>query len=210
MAIIELKNVSKSYNKTILKNISLKIKENELIAITGESGKGKSTLLNIMGLLEEIDSGEVIIDGEKNIKPNSCKSSKILRNKISYLFQNFALVDEETVAKNLLLALQYTKESKSKKMELIDSALCKVGLDGYKNRKIFELSGGEQQRVAIARILLKPSKIILADEPTGSLDEHNRDRVISLLKNINKEGKAVVIVTHDKNVANECDRIIEL
>lgn len=210
MSIIRLENVSKSYNKKVLDNISIDIKEEELVAITGESGRGKSTLLNIIGLLEYPDSGKVIVDGQTNVKPSSMKANKILRNKISYLFQNFALIDEESVYSNLMLSLKYNSCSKSEKKEKIKNALNKVGLENYEKRKIYELSGGEQQRVAIARVILKPSKIILADEPTGSLDEKNRDQVISLLKYLNKEGKTVVIVTHDKNVANECDRIIEL
>lgn len=210
MSIIMLENVSKSYNKKVLDNISIDIKEGELVAITGESGRGKSTLLNIIGLLEYPDEGKLIIDGEVNVKPSSMKANKILRNKISYLFQNFALIDEGSVYSNLMLSLKYNSCSKSEKKEKIKNALNKVGLENYEKRKIYELSGGEQQRVAIARVILKPSKIILADEPTGSLDEKNRDQVISLLKYLNKEGKTVVIVTHDKNVANECDRIIEL
>lgn len=211
MSIIEINNISKSYGqKNILKDISMKIEEGELVAITGESGKGKSTMLNIIGLLESIDNGQVIIDGQKNIKPNSFAASKLLRTKISYLFQNFALIDEETVINNLLIALKYAKDNKKEKLKKISEALKMVGLDGFEKRKVFELSGGEQQRVAIARIILKPSKIVLADEPTGSLDENNRDKVVDLLKTINKLGKTVVIVTHDKYVANECTKVIKL
>lgn len=210
MAIIELKGVTKSYNKKILDNFNISINEKEFVAIVGESGKGKSTLLNIVGLLENVDSGEIIIDGESNIEPNSSKASKILRYKINYLFQNFALIDEETVMKNHMLALKYVSINKVDKVNRIKEALDKVGLSGYEDKKVFELSGGEQQRVAIARCILKPSKIILADEPTGSLDEKNRDKVIGLLKDMNKEGKTILVVTHDKKVAEECGRIIEL
>ena len=210
MAIIELKGVTKSYNKKILDNFNMSINENEFVAIVGESGKGKSTLLNIVGLLENVDSGEIIIDGESNIEPNSSKASKILRYKINYLFQNFALIDEETVMKNLMLALKYVSINKVDKVNRIKEALDKVGLSGYKDKKVFELSGGEQQRVAIARCILKQSKIILADEPTGSLDEKNRDKVICLLKDMNKEGKTILVVTHDKKVAEEGGRIIDL
>lgn len=208
--VIELRNVSKSYEKKILNNLSMKIQENEIVAIVGQSGKGKSTLLNIIGLLEDADSGEVIIDNEKNVKINSSKATQIIREKISYLFQNFALIEQETVYENLEIALKYVKLRKREKVELIKSALKSVDLEGYENRKIFELSGGEQQRVAIARVILKPSKIILADEPTGSLDIENRNKVMALLRQLNKEGKTVVIVTHDRELANNCDRIIEL
>lgn len=207
---IKLENVSKSYSKSILKNISLEIKQGEFVAIVGESGKGKSTLLNIIGLLEKADSGKVFIDGECNIEPNSSKAAKVLRYKINYLFQNFALIDEKNVYKNLMLSLQYVKANKKRKIQMIDSVLSKVGLEGYGNRKVFELSGGEQQRVAIARCMLKPCKIVLADEPTGSLDINNRDRVLKLLNELNKEGKTIIIVTHDKEVAESCSRIINL
>jgi putative ABC transport system ATP-binding protein len=211
LSIIELCNISKSYgSKKILDNISININEGEFVAITGESGKGKSTILNIIGLLEIFDSGKLTIDNETNLVPNSIKSRKMLREKISYLFQNFALVDQETVLYNLLLVLKYVKQNKNYKLKIIKESLSKVGLDGYEKRKIYELSGGEQQRVAIARILLKPSKIVLADEPTGSLDENNRDAVINLLRLLNNDGKTIVIVTHDKSVAKSCDRIINL
>lgn len=211
MSIIELKNIKKSYgNKEILKDVSIKIEKGELIGIIGESGKGKSTILNIIGLLETCDSGQVIIDNQVNLKPNSIAATKMLRTKVSYLFQNFALIDEETVLNNLLLATKYAGGNKREKLENINEALKRVGLEEYEKRKIYELSGGEQQRVAIARIMLKPSKIVLADEPTGSLDEMNRNRILELLKQINKEGKTVIIVTHDKYVASNCDRIIKL
>lgn len=208
--IIELKAISKSYDKNIINNLSIKIKENEMVAIVGQSGKGKSTLLNIIGLLENADSGEVIIDDRKNIKANSNEATKIIREKISYLFQNFALVEQETVYENLKIALKYVKISNNEKEKLIKSALKSVDLEGYEKRKIFELSGGEQQRVAIARVILKPSKIVLADEPTGSLDSKNRDKVLELLKKMNKDGKTIVIVTHDNQLASNCDRSIEL
>lgn len=210
MGIIELKNISKSYDKNILNKISLEIEQGEMVSIVGKSGAGKSTVLNIIGLLESIDSGELIIDSNSNIKPNSKKANEIMREKISYLFQNFALIDQETVYENLSIALKYVKANKVEKRNLIKNALKRVELEDYEDKKIFELSGGEQQRVAIARIILKPSKIILADEPTGSLDIENRNKVISLLRELNKEGKTIVVVTHDGDVAKSCDRIIKL
>jgi putative ABC transport system ATP-binding protein len=211
MEIIKLQDVNKSYgNKKVLVNLSLSISEGEFVAIIGDSGKGKSTLLNIIGLLENIDGGNLLIDGEENIKVNSTKAMKVIREKISYLFQNFALVDEDTVNYNLNLALKYIKISKYDKEEKIKNALIDVGLQGYGKRKIYELSGGEQQRVSIARTMLKPSKIVLADEPTGSLDEGNAKVVLKLLRSLNKNGKTVVIVTHDKKLSTQCDRIISL
>jgi putative bacteriocin export ABC transporter, lactococcin 972 group len=211
MAIVQLSEITKRYGeKVVLNKFSLKINSGDFIALTGESGRGKSTVLNIIGLLEDYDEGELIIDGEREITPNSTKSTKILREKISYLFQNFALIDEETVYYNLQLALKYVSGTKKEKKEKIIRALNIVGLDGYEEQKIYELSGGEQQRVAIARIILKPCEVILADEPTGSLDEKNRDIVLDLLKELNHQGKTVIIVTHDKYVAGQCNRTIKL
>lgn len=211
MSIIQLKNINKKYGtKMIFDNFSLEIQTGEFVAITGYSGCGKSTLLNIIGLLEDFDSGELIIDGDINVRPNSNFANKILREKIGYLFQNFALVDDETVQYNLKFALKYLNGSKKEKRYKMGKALAQVGLKGYSDRKVYELSGGEQQRVAIARIMLKPSKIILADEPTGSLDEKNRDIVMHLLKILNSQGKTIVLVTHDKLVAQQCGRVIPL
>lgn len=210
MSVIKLKNINKLYGKkNILNNFSIEVEENEFLAITGPSGCGKSTLLNIIGLLEPFNSGELIIDGYKNIPPNSKTANKILREKISYLFQNYALIDEETVAYNLALALKYNKQNKNNKTAISD-ALDRVGLNGYEHKKIYTLSGGEQQRVSIARILLKPSKIILADEPTGSLDDRNRDIVIDLLKELHLMNKTIIIVTHDNYVSNKCQNVISL
>lgn len=211
MSIIELNNISKVYKqKEVLKNFSLKIEEGEMVAITGKSGKGKTTILNIIGLLESYNEGTLRIDGEENIKVNSRKAIGILREKISYLFQNFALIDEETVEENLKLSLKYVKATKKEKIDMMSQALKEVGLEGFEKRKVFELSGGEQQRVALARIILKPSKIILADEPTGSLDDENLHLVLDILKSLNKKGKTIVIVTHDLRVANECNNIINI
>lgn len=211
MGIIELKSMNKAFgSKTIFKDFKLIVESGEFVAVMGESGCGKSTLLNIIGLLEEFDSGELIIDGVSNVRPNSVSANKLLREKISYLFQNYALVDEETVLDNLYLALRYVKSNKKQKEDLIQESLKMVGLTGYEKRKIYELSGGEQQRVALARVMLKPSNIILADEPTGSLDEKNRDAVLSLLREFNSTGKTVIIVTHDHYVANQCTRVINL
>jgi putative ABC transport system ATP-binding protein len=211
MAIIEFKNICKSYGKKqIFKDLSFEIEDGEMVAIIGESGSGKSTILNIIGLLETIDSGKYILDGEENIKINSGRATIALRKNINYLFQNFALIEEESVYSNLEIALKYTKKSKKEKLDSIKNALIEVGLKDYENRKIYELSGGEQQRVAIARCILKPSKIILADEPTGSLDKNNVLIVLDLLKKLNKKGQTVIIVTHDPFVAESCTRIINL
>ena len=157
-----------------------------------------------------MEQGEYILFNEPAPKSNTKKSNQIIREKISYLFQNFALVDSLTVKENLLMALKYVKNSKKDKEEAINKALSQVGLDGFENSKVFEISGGEQQRVSIARAILKPSELILADEPTGSLDAKNRDEIMDILRNLNRNGKTIVIVTHDAEVAKKCDRIINL
>lgn len=211
MSIIELKEITKAHgSKVVLDKFSLKINEGDMIAIMGASGKGKTTILNILGLIEKYDSGDYLLDGENNIKINSTKTTKILREKISYLFQNFALIEDETVYYNLNLALKYVKTNKVEKALMIKEALEKVGLPNIEKSKIYELSGGEQQRIALARIILKPCKIILADEPTGSLDEENAKLVVNLLKDLNNNGKTIIIVTHDDAVAKECNSIVQL
>lgn len=207
--IIELKNINKSYsNKYLFKNLDFSIKKGEMVAITGPSGVGKSTLLNIIGLIDKPDSGEVVICSNKNPFDKEKVKLKLFRDNIGYLFQNYALVDNYTVSKNLDIALEYVKNKNKKRLK--EEALEKVGLLDKLNNKIFELSGGEQQRVALARLMLKEKDIILADEPTGSLDEDNRDIILKLLKLLNDEGKTIVLVTHDKTVANMCNREINI
>lgn len=210
MELIKLNNVIKNFgSKPILENLSLQIEEGKIYAITGKSGCGKSTLLNIMGGIEKATSGDVEILGNKNLNPQSQKVRKLLRYQISYLFQNYALSDNDTVEYNLKMALVYNKEIKDKKRAIAD-ALVKVGLKGYEQQKVHTLSGGEQQRVAVARLLLKPTKIILADEPTGNLDIENRDAIFELLLDLNKAGKTIVLVTHDIKLTQKCDVIIKL
>ena len=207
--VIELKNINKNYgNKYLFKNLNFSIKKGEMIAITGASGSGKSTLLNIIGLIDKPNSGEVSICGNKNPYDKEKIKLNLFRNNIGYLFQNYALVDNYTVSKNLDIALEYVKGKNKNKLK--EEALDKVGLLDKLNNKVFELSGGEQQRVALARLMLKKNDIILADEPTGSLDEDNKAIILKLLKELNNEGKTVVIVTHDKVVADICDREINI
>ncbi|WP_195986798.1 putative bacteriocin export ABC transporter [Clostridium sp. D53t1_180928_C8] len=207
--IIELKNINKSYsNRYLFKNLDLLIKKGEMVAITGPSGIGKSTLLNIIGLIDKPDSGEVVICSNKNPFDKEKVKLKLFRDNIGYLFQNYALVDNYTVSKNLDIALEYVKNKNKKRLK--EEALERVGLLDKLNNKIFELSGGEQQRVALARLMLKEKEIILADEPTGSLDEDNRDIILKLLKQLNDEGKTIVLVTHDRIVANMCNREVNI
>lgn len=204
MKVIKIINMNKSYQDNIIfDKFNFEVEENTFNVVMGVSGSGKSTLLNIIGLLDKADSGDVILFGEKNIKPFSRKAEKMLREKIGYLFQNFALVENETVEYNLKLALDNIKADKKEK---IKEVLKEVQLEGYENKKIYKCSGGEQQRVAIARLLLKQCDLILADEPTGSLDESNREIIIKLLKRMQDSGKTIVVVSHDpvfKDIANQ-------
>ena len=207
----ELINVSKSYgDHVVLDNMSIAVGEGEMVAITGKSGSGKTTILNIMGLLEKQDSGVVKLFDEKSPRIGSVGANKLLRTRLSYLFQNCALIDEATVDYNLEIPLIYAKKTRREKQELKMDALKKVGLNISLKQKIYELSGGEQQRVAIARILLKSCDLILADEPTGSLDSENRSEIMRILKELNHAGKTIIVVTHDRYVAEACDRTINL
>ncbi|WP_297638848.1 putative bacteriocin export ABC transporter [uncultured Clostridium sp.] len=211
MSILELDNIIKKFDeKIILNEFSMKVEKGELLAIVGKSGSGKSTLLNIMGLLDNFDSGDLSILGNKNIKINSKLSEQLLREKIGYLFQNFALIESKSVNYNIDLATKYLKLTKIEKNNLIKSVLNDVGLEDYGNKMIYELSGGEQQRVAIARLMVKKCDLILADEPTGSLDKENRDKIFSYLKNLQKNGKTIILVTHDEEIASKCDRMIKV
>ncbi|SDW06723.1 putative ABC transport system ATP-binding protein [Marininema mesophilum] len=208
MAITMSKLCKKLGDKVIFSNFNLEIQDGELVAITGPSGKGKSTLLNIIGLLEDPDSGDIIIKGMKNPWKKEREKIKLIRHSIGYLFQNYALIEQATVSKNLDIALAYSDVEDKKKEKY--RALERVGLPEKLNKKVYELSGGEQQRVALARLMLKKSEIILADEPTGSLDMENREDVFNLLKELNEEGKTVVIVSHDPDIAAGCQRRVAL
>ena len=209
MKAIEIKDICKKYGEIeVLKNFNMDVEENEFVCIVGGSGSGKSTLLNIIGLLEKADSGEVIYFNEKSCKPYSNNAVKMLRNEIGYLFQNFALVDDESVYNNLKIALEYTKVIN--KAEAIANALKEVGLSGIEKKKVYKCSGGEQQRIAVARLLLKPCRIVLADEPTGSLDPHNKKIVIDLLLHLKEIGKTVLVVTHDQEVAAVANKVVRL
>lgn len=208
---LTIKNLTKKFeNKTVFDHFNLTVEPGELVAITGPSGSGKSTLLNILGLIENFDQGDYLLFGEQNVKPNSKLAQQLIRDKISYLFQNFALIEEETVEANLLLAVRYLKADQKTKKATISSALQRVGLAGYEKSHIFELSGGQQQRVAVERAIIKPSELILADEPTGSLDLKNRDEIMTLLRELNQQGKTIIVVTHDQAVADQCQREVYL
>ena len=176
MADIILSNICKRFGeKTLFENFSLKIERGEFLSIMGESGAGKTTLLNMMGLLDRPDSGTVVLCGQENPAFSSRTAVNLRRRHISYLFQNYGLIDTETVENNMRIATHFKSISKKKERRLIADALEQVGLQGYEKRKVYTLSGGEQQRVALAKVIAKSPQIIFADEPTGSLDECNRE-----------------------------------
>ena len=198
---IDLLNVSKSFgSKKIFTDLNLKFESGKSYALIGGSGSGKSTLLNIIGRLEKIDSGNVLVDKQDIWK---IKERTFFKNTVGYVFQNYSLIENKTVYDNLKLI---TKDKKT-----ITDVLEKVGLSSdYLHQKIYELSGGQAQRVAIARMLMKPRKIILADEPTGALDGKIGKEIIRLLLNEIAEDKYVIIATHDPAVYNEVDVIIDM
>ncbi|KJU93850.1 MULTISPECIES: ATP-binding cassette domain-containing protein [Streptococcus] len=198
---IDLLNVSKSFgSKKIFTDLNLKFESGKSYALIGGSGSGKSTLLNIIGRLEKIDSGNVLVDKQDIWK---IKERTFFKNTVGYVFQNYSLIENKTVYDNLKLI---TKDKK-----IITDVLEKVGLSSdYLHQKIYELSGGQAQRVAIARMLMKPRKIILADEPTGALDGEIGKEIIRLLLNERDEEKYVIIATHDPAVYNKVDVIIDM
>lgn len=198
---IDLLNVSKSFgSKKIFTDLNLRFESGKSYALIGGSGSGKSTLLNIIGRLEKIDSGNVLVDKQDIWK---IKEKTFFKNTVGYVFQNYSLIENKTVYDNLKLI---TKDKK-----IVTDVLEKVGLSSdYLHQKIYELSGGQAQRVAIARMLMKPRKIILADEPTGALDGEIGKEIIRLLLNERDEDKYVIIATHDPAVYNKVDVIIDM
>lgn len=208
---IELQEVSKKFGKhQIFDNYSLSIPAEKMTAILGKSGAGKSTLLNLIGLIEEADAGRIYIAGQQVPKINSKAALLMRRNFISFLFQNFALIEDDSIERNLNISLVYEKTNGKEKRRRMREALNQVGITHKLSEKVYALSGGEKQRVALARALLKRSKIILADEPTGSLDGENRGLILSLLRQEVDKGKTVIIVTHDPAVVAACDEFIEI
>ena len=195
---IVLRDVSKKFgNHRVLENINLDICQGEFVCIFGKSGGGKTTLLNIIGTLEDYDSGRVFCFSKQDPVKNKKIGEILRREKIAYLFQNFALVEKMTVEENMLLATKYNKGKN--KPKIIEDALSKMGVLDKLKSKVYELSGGEQQRVALTRNMVKPFEIMLADEPTGSLDYESKKIVSDTLIQLNSEGKTIVVVSHDKD-----------
>ena len=216
MSIIELRNIKKNYGKELskveaLKGVSLSIKEGEMVAIMGPSGGGKRTLLNIIGCIDTPSEGTYILEGQEVSSLNFNKLSFARNKKLSFIFQNFALLKDFSVIDNVIMPLNFRKVSYKLKKELALKYIEKLEIKGLYNRKVKDLSGGQQQRVAIARALTQESNIILADEPTGALDQSNGKNIMTILKNLNEEyNKTIIIVTHDNNVASYCSRIINI
>ncbi len=212
MSAVEVRHVTKKFGaRTILKDISFSVEDGELVALIGPSGCGKSTLLNMIGTLESIDKGDIRINGKKLPNINSKKATILRRNTINYLFQSYALISDMTVFQNLLLSMHFLHFRQKDKELRIHQILQTVGLSHLENAVVNTLSGGEQQRVALARTILKPGKLILADEPTGALDAKSAELSFSLIRNLCKKyQKTVIMVTHSLDLAQRADRVIDL
>jgi putative ABC transport system ATP-binding protein len=210
---IRFEGITKTYpmgkrNLTVLKNVSLEIKKGELVAIMGPSGSGKSTMLNLMGCLDKPSSGKYYLENREVSRLSGRELAQIRGQKIGFIFQTFNLLSRLSALANVELGLTYAGGINRK---MARQALANVGLSERVNHRPIELSGGEQQRVAIARALVKNPSLFLADEPTGQLDSHSGEEVISLLTSLNTEqGITLVMVTHDINIAHHCQRIIRL
>lgn len=212
---IELKNIHKSYtigsnSLHVLKGINFKVAEGEMVAIMGSSGSGKSTLLNILGILDDADEGEYKLDG-KIIKNLNEKIAARYRNKfLGFVFQSFNLIAYKNALDNVALPLYYQGVKRNIRMEKAMHYLDKVGLADWAAHLPNELSGGEKQRVAIARALAGNPKVLLADEPTGNLDSTTSYEVMELIQDINDDGKTILVVTHENDIAHMCKRIVKL
>lgn len=213
---IEIANLTKIYNsgkpnsQTALDNVSFTVLDGELVAVIGKSGAGKSTLLNIVACLDTPTSGSVILDGEEISSASEKKRAAVRMNKLGIVTQTPLLVEEISAVENVKLPLVLKKLKMSECNQKAANLLKSVGLEGKIEQTVKTLSGGEKQRVSIARALASDPKIILADEPTGNLDTENASAVFNILKNVAKLGITVIVVTHDVDIAGMCDRILEL
>ena len=210
---LEVKNVSKVYGEgtaklVALNNISLLVNDGDFIAIMGPSGSGKSTLLNIIGGLDHITSGEVILDGQRIDSLDENALVDVRRGKIAYVFQQYHLIPSLTALENVLLPLTFCGAN-SKGQKALD-ILKRVGLERRAEHKPGQLSGGEQQRVAIARALVNDPSLILADEPTGNMDRKTGKEILALFGQLNGEGRSIVMVTHDPEIAGHAGEIVVL
>lgn len=210
MALLELKDISKIYSGgtvEALKDVSIEVNQGEWVAIMGPSGSGKSTMLNIISCMDKPTSGQVILDGVDITKQNSKELTNIRRDKIGLVFQQFHLVNYLTAVENVMVSQYYhSLPAEKEAMEMLEL----VGLKERAKHLPHQLSGGEQQRVCIARALINHPQIILADEPTGNLDEANENLVIEIFKKLHEEGKTIIVVTHAPEVAQYAERTIVL
>lgn len=194
----------------VLKGIDLDVEEGEFVAIMGASGSGKSTLLNIIGMLDTHDTGLYELDGFKIEKLTETKAANYRNKFLGFIFQSYNLINFKNVLENVALPLYYQKVSRSKRAEIAMSYLERVGLKPWAHHLPNELSGGQKQRVAIARALAAKPKLLLADEPTGALDSKTSQEVMRLIQEINDEGKTILMVTHEDEIAQMCKRIVRL
>lgn len=212
---LEINQLHKSYpigdsSLHVLKGIDLSVEEGEMVAIMGSSGSGKSTLLNIIGMLDEAEEGDYILDGLP-IKNLTEKKAAVYRNKfLGFIFQSFNLINYKTALENVALPLYYQGMKRKERQELALFHLEKVGLANWSHHLPKELSGGQKQRVAIARALAANPKLLLADEPTGALDTTTSYEIMEFIQQLNEEGKTILMVTHEEDIANMCKRIVRL
>jgi len=211
--LIQLKNITKEYENTgvvtkVLRGINLEVAEGQFLAIMGPSGSGKSTLMHIIGFLDRATEGTYLFDGEDIKNLNDDELAFIRNERIGFVFQSFNLLARTTVLDNVILPLTYSK--KKDHIELATNALKAVGLENRLNFLSNQISGGQKQRVAIARALVCDPKVIFADEPTGNLDSKSGATVMNILGRLNKEGRTIILVTHDRTVAEHANRIITI
>ena len=214
-ALVEIKDVCKIYNPgenevRALDHVSLTIDEQEFVAIIGHSGSGKSTLMNMLGCLDVPTSGEYWLHGQDVSALSDDELSDIRNREIGFIFQGFNLIPNLTALENVELPLIYRGVSKSVREELSVEALKKVGLEHRMDHKPSEMSGGQQQRVAIARAIAQAPPVILADEPTGNLDSNSTKEIMDILKGLHKEGRTVILITHDNEIAAQAKRVIQI
>lgn len=213
---IRLEHVTKTYNKkkanafTALKDVSLTIKDGEMVAIMGKSGAGKSTLLHILACVDTYDEGEYYLGQQRIRNLSETKLAQIRNESIGLVMQDYALIEDYTVLENVMLPLNLAKKKRKDRRHVAMEALERVGMQDMAKKRVAELSGGQKQRTAIARALVNEPEVLLADEPTGALDSGNAEAVMELFRKINEEGTTVVIVTHDGDMAQYCDRIVEI
>jgi len=211
---IKLENINKTYFNGaplhVLKGIDLEIKKGEMVSIMGASGSGKSTLLNILGILDTYDSGSYFLDNLLIKNLSEAKAAELRNKMIGFIFQSFNLISFKNAVENVALPLYYQGVGRKKRNQIAEEYLDKMGLKEWGHHMPNELSGGQKQRVAIARALIAKPQIILADEPTGALDSKTSKEVIEILREVNKEGMTMIVVTHERSVAEATDKIIRL